>query len=389
MRNKGLIALTSVLIILILAWVPTSASNRIASDSVSLQGRINLITDNAWLIGSTWVSVNSATEIVGNPEVGDMARVEAEMLSGRFLALRIEVIQPGGEETVTIEGAISRIKDRKWRVGDFTVVLDENTTIAGMTPSVGLFASVEGIQQSSFSILARTIFVFSPDSIFPIGGLVVGLSNGAVRLLAAENITTTAAIPITATVDAGTLVDEHAGVLTTGSWVEGRLENLDHGLHAVRLSVYTPPEVTLCGTLTPFGEGNKADLWKVDGRIIRVSPTAEVAGTPVQGAPAYVHGALLNDGSIWVKEIYMVEVSTFSGVLSVVGTGEYPQRWVLKVYDPASGSARRIPFQVTEYTFFDTTWGPLQVGQNAQITVIPGEDGTWLALSVVTLPSTE
>ncbi len=389
-RTSGVIEslfLLALLLALLLAFPSSTGANSSPMATVTLQGKVGMITENSWLVGNTWVSVDANTEIVGNPEVGDMVRVDASLTNGGFLALRIEKMPGGVQDEVTIEGAITKIKETRWTVGEYFVLLDENTVVAGETPAVGLSASVEGLEQGDGSILARSIFVFSPDSVLPVGGVVAEMRDTTLRLLAAENITTSAAVPVTITVDAGTLLDESGGVLEPGAWVHGEMESTDSGLHAVRISVYTPPEIAICGTLEPFDQGQVASLWQVDGQLLRIPPTARIVGTLVPDAPVYVRGLRIGDGSIWAKEVYPVEVSTFSGVLSVVGKGEYPQEWVMKVYDARTGRPRRIRFLVTEDTFFDITWGPLQIGQNVQITVIPYEDEEWLALEVVTLPS--
>jgi len=384
-RKLPLLALALLLVL----NLPVGAVGSPTPATISIQGRVNMIADGSWLVGNTWVSVNENTEIVGNPKVGDSVRVEAILSNGGFLAERIEKLPESAQDEITIEGKIAKIKGNRWLVDSYLVVLDENTIVAGKTPAVGLSASVEGLQREDGSILARSIFVFSPESFLHVGGVVADMAGNTLRLLAAENITTSASIPMTITVDSGTLVDESEGALEPEAWIYGEVESTGPGFHAVRVSVYVPPEITLCGTLELFGEGESVSLWQVDGQLLRIPQSARVVGTLVPDAPVYVRGLRINDGSVWAEDVYVVEVSTFSGVLSVVGRGEYPQQWVMKVYDVAAGRARRIPFLVTEETFFDTTWGPLQVGQNVQITVIPDGEGTWLALEVVTLPSTE
>lgn len=138
-------------------------SIRVQSSSVDTEtftGIIRQMGGSQWLIGNRWVIVDGSTQIIGVPEIGKAATVEARRVAGGpWSATRIEVAQP--EEPVYIEGVISQYGTGIWVVADRTIVVTGDTVITGAPPQIGLTAEVEAILRDGV-LLARWINVIAP-----------------------------------------------------------------------------------------------------------------------------------------------------------------------------------------------------------------------------------
>jgi len=102
-----------------------------------------------WVIGGRTVLVTADTKIMGTPELGAEARVEALIQAdGTLLATKIK-IENGGPEEVEFSGVIESLPPTKslfgpWTIGGRTVIVTPETDIEG-TPALGKEAEVEAM----------------------------------------------------------------------------------------------------------------------------------------------------------------------------------------------------------------------------------------------------
>ncbi len=126
---------------------------------------IQSMSGGRWLIGNRWVTVTSATQIVGTPEVGRTARVSlARPAGGAWTATRIEVEDPSTGEPYYIEGVISAFGASSWVIDGQTVRITGQTVITGVAPQVGYVAEAMVVPSGS-SLIATWINVLAPTSV--------------------------------------------------------------------------------------------------------------------------------------------------------------------------------------------------------------------------------
>ena len=92
---------------------------------------IESIETDHWIIAGRRVDIVAETVIDGQPKLGLLAHVQAELKpDGGFVAKTI-VVDPESQDTVQIEGIIEKLEEDYWVVAGQEIWLDENTEIQG------------------------------------------------------------------------------------------------------------------------------------------------------------------------------------------------------------------------------------------------------------------
>jgi hypothetical protein len=126
---------------------------------IQVEGRIDRITIQAWVIGGqTLTIVPGLTAVSGPAAVGNNAVVSALRLdNGSLVARQITVQAPVTEEE--FEGTISRIEAGAWTVNGRRIIIGRNTQVDDSQASaqVGQRCRVRGVLQADGSIVATSI----------------------------------------------------------------------------------------------------------------------------------------------------------------------------------------------------------------------------------------
>ena len=129
----------------------------------------------AWSIGGLAVTVGAETEIVGEPQVGDLVRVHAQLALGGLTAREIEVVSPAaqdgglptplpGDDEIEFFGPVVSIGDTAWTVGDQTVAVTSETEIKDAVV-VGDMVKVHASTNADLSLTAREIELAKPEDL--------------------------------------------------------------------------------------------------------------------------------------------------------------------------------------------------------------------------------
>ncbi len=130
-------------------------------------GTVDSITGDVWMISGKKVTVDSHTNLVQSPKVGDMVMVNATVQSdGSFLARVIKTVtrsEEGNENAaVVFTGQVTAISGSDWTIGGKKVVTDSSTQIIG-SPVVNDMVQVVAKPQSDGSFLALVIRKITPE----------------------------------------------------------------------------------------------------------------------------------------------------------------------------------------------------------------------------------
>ncbi len=107
-------------------------------------GIIESIAADHWIIAGRRVDIVAETAIDGQPKLGLLARVQAELKPGGMLVAKAIKVEPQSGETVQIEGLIEKLEEDYWIVAGREIWLDPETEITG-TPALGAIAEVEAV----------------------------------------------------------------------------------------------------------------------------------------------------------------------------------------------------------------------------------------------------
>jgi hypothetical protein len=143
-----------------------------AGEAVEIEGIIEEIGDPIWIIGGQTVTVNQSTQIIGRPEIGLWATVQAlETNPGEYLALVIRV-RNEEPESVEFTGTIDKMPQRnpgdpahyygQWIIGGHQVMVMPETEIVG-TPELGAEAHVVSLVHPRRPIVAQRIEIVTSE----------------------------------------------------------------------------------------------------------------------------------------------------------------------------------------------------------------------------------
>ncbi len=127
-------------------------------------GKLDSITGDVWMIAGKKVMVDSRTNLVQSPKVGDMVLVNATVQSdGSFLARVIKTITNEGQNgAVVFTGKVTAISGSDWTIGGKKVVTDSSTRLIG-SPVLDDMVQVVAKPQSDGSFLALVIRKITPE----------------------------------------------------------------------------------------------------------------------------------------------------------------------------------------------------------------------------------
>lgn len=127
-------------------------------DEIEFEGIVESISGAAWVVAGKTVNIGTFVKIKGDPKVGDLVEVEAEVKKdGSLWAKEIELEDKEKEENeAKFKGVVESISDKIWIIGGRTVISSPSTEIQG-APKVGDLVEVEGILQDDGSVLAEEI----------------------------------------------------------------------------------------------------------------------------------------------------------------------------------------------------------------------------------------
>src|SRR3990170_5129665 len=132
-------------------------------------GLVDSIGPDAWSVGGLTVGITSATEIAGEPQVGDLVKVHAlivppETLMAREISLADSptdepsstIVPPAPGDEIEFVGQVVTIAADAWTVDDQIVAVTSDTEING-TITVGDLVKVHALIGPDMSLTAREI----------------------------------------------------------------------------------------------------------------------------------------------------------------------------------------------------------------------------------------
>jgi hypothetical protein len=128
------------------------------NDELEFRGIVEAIGDKTWTISGRVVAVDSATEIDGNPQIGDEVEVRADRAAdGTLKATRIhrEDDEEANDER-EFTGTVAAIGETSWTIGETVVLVNASTRIED-DPGVGDLVEVRANVASDGTLTATRI----------------------------------------------------------------------------------------------------------------------------------------------------------------------------------------------------------------------------------------
>jgi hypothetical protein len=312
---------------------------------------------DVWLIAGQPFAVDDETEIVGEPQIGDLVRVVGHLQDdGPPLADRIELVRPSPRPSFHLTGIAQTIGEDAWVIAGQTISVTAETEIDEAIVA-GDRVRASGTILGNGALQADEIQRWSDDEARPFEFTGVVQASGAEEwMISGVAIAVAADTEIKGEIEVGDLVKVEGYIQDDGVWLadEIKLEEPDDATFSISGAV---------DSIAP---------WRVNGiSFVTESFTIIDPGVEV-GDMVRVNGRILADGT-WVA--YTIEKLDFDDALLqivFVGPVDAIDPWVVN----------GLPLVTDEDTLIDPG---IEIGDLVRVAALIRNDGAWLATKIEAL----
>ncbi|MBK8903193.1 MAG: FecR domain-containing protein [Anaerolineaceae bacterium] len=257
---------------------------------ISGEGQVSQIGP-AWIIGGQTFQTNNQTIIVGNPQVGDLVRVEGRLLDdGSRQADRIVLLRRAVTNHFTLTGQVDAITPTAWTVAGQMVLVDAQTQIDERIV-VGDSVQVTGVIAAGGALRAERIESLNSQAgqPFRFTGLVEALGDNSWTISGVTVAVDDDTVGVDDDVAVGDLVLVDGRILPDGTWLAERIRKINDD---------DDDDDDLPGFVFT-GQVQSIDPWQVAGIAFETRAWTAVAPGIVVGDRVRVRGIILSDGT-WV-----------------------------------------------------------------------------------------
>jgi hypothetical protein len=309
-----------------------------------------------WTIAGQTFQTNDRTRITGNPQVGDLVRVEGRLLAdGSRMADRITLLRRAVANRFTLSGAVEAIAPTVWTVAGQTILVDANTRIDDDL-SVGNRARMQGVILAGGTLRAERIERLDDQGQpFRFTGLVEAIGSNA-WTISGVVIAINDATRIDDGLAIGSRVEVSGRILDDGTWLARRIARADGDL----------PEFSFTGRVQSI------DPWLVAGIAFETREWTAVEPGIRLGDRVRVRGVILDDGTWVASSIDRLggdDDDDDNNTIILVGIVSSIDPWVvngLQLF--LTGDSRII--------------GDIRVGDLVWVRLRLANDGTWQVVSI-------
>ncbi|MCB8990693.1 MAG: FecR domain-containing protein, partial [Ardenticatenaceae bacterium] len=306
-----------------------------------------------WVIAGQSFAVTDTTVIEGDPQVGDIVRVEAHLQDdGPPLADYITLLQPAPDNRFHLTGIVDSIGGDAWVIAGQTIAISTTTDI-DEDIVVGDRVYVAGVILPGGELQAETIERLGDDEPYPFAftGVVQAIGDDT-WMISGNEITITETTGIEPGIVVGDLVHVTGFILDDDTWL------------ADEITLVTAVDATF----TISGILESMDPWVVAGLPFEVESWTVIDPEMAVGDLVRVNGRIRSDGTWVATEIERLDDDTLLQII-FVGTVDGMAPWVV------SG----LPLVTDEESLIDDD---IAVGDLVRVTAVIRNDGTWLATRI-------
>ncbi len=309
-------------------------------------------TGLTWIIAGQSFQTTEHTIIIGNPQVGDLVRVEGYFSSeGKNVATRIILLSPALNNYFELTGQVEAMGDGLWTISGQEIVINDETGIEDEI-QVGDTVYVSGVILADGTLVAGRIILFDEvhGQPFSFVGLVQEMHENY-WLISGKAIS----IDHNTGIAAGIAIDDMV-------IVRGRI--LEANVWLARSITPDNNEATFEFT----GIVQTMDPWMVSGISFETREWTVIEPAIEVGELVRVTGIILADGRWVATRISSLEIHP-SNTIVFIGIVTSIDPWVVN----------GLPLVITDATIIGDH---IRVGTPVIVTVQLMEDGTWVVLSI-------
>ncbi len=310
-------------------------------------------TGSVWIVAGQSFQTGDHTIIVGNPQVGDLVRVEGHLLpDGERMADRIILLRRAPSNRFELKGEVEAMGATAWTVAGQTVVLRESTEVHGEI-EVGDTVLVEGIVLEGGTLLAERITLLeeAPGLPFSFVGVVQEM-GGDSWTISGQAITLDEETEVDDGITVGDLVTVRGWILDDDTWLARSIERVRGEEH----------EFAFTGIVESIAP------WSVSGIAFETREWTVVDSSIEVGDRVRVRGIILDDGT-WVATVIESLDDVPTDVIVWIGVVDSVDPWVVN----------GIPLPVDDSTVIGEG---IVVGSAVRVEIALLSDGAWQVVSI-------
>lgn len=336
-----------------LTTIPANETPSAPAFSITGQGELSEIGENGWIIAGQSFVVNEATEISGDPRIGDIVFVWGHLAAdGQNIADRIELVQHSPANQFTLTGIVTEMDEAAWVVAGQTILLmpdmeiDESIALDDKVQVSGMIGSDGTLTAASIIRLPET-----EGTPFAFTGVVqeMGEENW---LISGVTVTVDEDTAVAPNIQPGDVVSVEGLILADQTWLATSIELVEAGTAAFSIS----------------GVVQSINPWQVAGIGFETSEQTLIDDEIEVGDLVRVNGRILPDGTWLADSITLLDEDYLLEII-FAGTVEAIDPWVV------SG----LPIVTNDKTRLDED---IVVGDLVRVTARIRADGTWLATRI-------
>lgn len=261
--------------------------------TITGEGEVQLISATLWRMADQNFAINTATEIMGDPQVGDWVVFEGRQLAdGSRVADSITLLKRHVTNTFTFIGTVEVISDTSWTISGRTLFVDELTEMQADL-QVGSIVEVQGGIAADGAFWASSIQLFESmgGETFSLEGVVQSISN-TVWAVSGFTFTVNVSTSIDAGIVEGDVVHVQGEILANGERQAFSIEKLSSGVEG---------EFDFVGIVISL------EPWNVSGVPLETDAETEIEAGIRVGNRVRASGRVLTDGTYLATEIAQLD----------------------------------------------------------------------------------
>ena len=336
-----------------LTTIPADEAPSAPAFSITGQGELSEKGETVWIIAGQTFVVNEATEISGDPQVGDTVFVWGHLAADeQNIADRIELVRRSPANQFTLTGIVTEMDETAWVVAGQTIMLTPDTEIDATIVREDK-VQVRGVIGPDGTLTATSIVRLPETEGYPFAFTgVVQQVDAESWLISGVLVTIDEDTAVSPNIQPGDVVSVEGLVLADQTWLATSIELVEAGTATFSIS----------------GAVQNINPWQVAGIGFETNEQTLIDDEIEVGDLVRVNGRILPNGTWLADSITLLDEDYLLEII-FAGTVEAIDPWVV------SG----LPLVTNDETRLDED---IVVGDLVRVTARIREDGTWLATRI-------
>jgi hypothetical protein len=307
------------------------------------------VSENSWRVAGESITVNETTQVIGDPQNGDLVSFEGQQLAdGTVLAFELDHLMSPQSSTFTLAGELEDIADAGLVLESKFIVTNQQTGVdADIKSGDPVIAS--GVIEQDGSWLATSVYSSATGQPFQFAGVIQN-NQGDHWMISGTEILVDENTVIGPKLLPGDVVDVNGWIQENGNWLAGSIQ----------------PVPSAIARFDFIGTVESMDPWVISGKTVEIRPWTLIDSTIQEDDLVHVRGPVLEDGAWQAAAIVSTDEIPEAVSLQFTGIVNSTNPWVI-------GGIQLVVDGDTQFS------GQITTGALVEVRATLQPDGVWHA----------